>query len=190
MRQQKLSIFLALFTTCLSLSLLIGSGRGQGNRPVSALTPTPRAWLQSPAIVSTAIAKSYSPAPEIEIGPWDYPSGVNPLTGLAYPSDEAMSRRNLIIKISNWPPKVRPQHALSLADLVYEYEAEGGVTRFAALYRNNAPAQVGSVRSARLLDIELISMYAALLAYSGTSSAHPRYLYQRPFPSSYCYLHL
>jgi len=169
MRQQKLSIFLALFVVCLSLSLLTGSGRGQGNRPASAATPTPGTWLQSPAIVSTAIAKSYTAATEIEIGPWDYPSGVNPLTGLAYPSDEAMSRRNLIVKVSNWPPRVRPQHALSLADLVYEYEAEGGVTRFAALYRNNAPTQVGSVRSARLLDIELISMYAALLAYSGTS---------------------
>lgn len=169
MRQQKLSIILGLFAVCLSLSFLTGSGRGQGARLASAATPTPRAWLQSPAIVSTAIAKSYSAAPEIQVGPWEYPSGVNPLTGLAYPSDEAMSRRNLIVKVSNWPPKVRPQHALSLADLVYEYEAEGGVTRFAALYRNNAPAQIGSVRSARLLDIELISMYAALLAYSGTS---------------------
>ena len=169
MRQLKLPFLLGILAACFSLLFLTGNGRGQGNRPTSAATPTPRAWLQSPAIVSTAIAKSYSAAPDFEIGPWDYPTGVNPVTGLAYPSDEAMSRRNLIVKVSNWPPKVRPQHALSLADLVYEYEAEGGVTRFAALYRNHAPGQVGSVRSARLLDIELISMYAALLAYSGTS---------------------
>ncbi len=169
MRQLKLPILLGILAACFVLLFQTGVGRGQGNRPTSAATPTPRAWLQSPAIVSTAIAESYSAASEIEIGPWEYPVGVNPLTGLAYPSDEAVSRRNLIVKISNWPPRVRPQHAISLADLVYEYEAEGGVTRFAALYRNYAPAQVGSVRSARLLDIELISMYAALLAYSGTS---------------------
>ena len=166
MHQERWSIFLGVLAVCLGLPLLTGMSRGQGG---AAATATPRAWLQSPAIVSTAIAKSYTAALDIEIGPWDYPAGVNPLTGLAYPNDEALSRRNLIVKVSNWPPKVRPQHALSLADLVYEYEAEGGVTRFAALYRNNAPEQVGSVRSARLLDIELISMYAALLAYSGTS---------------------
>ncbi len=170
MQRQKWSIFLACLAAVLCLPLLSGMSRGQEGTPASALTtPTARSWLQSPAIVSTAIAKTYSASPDVEIGPWDYPKGVNPLTGLAYPSDEALSRRNLIVKVSNWPPKVRPQHGLSLADLVYEYEAEGGVTRFAALYRNNAPEQVGSIRSARLLDIELISMYAALLAYSGTS---------------------
>ncbi len=170
MRQHKWSIFLGLFVMVIGLPLLTGMSSGQDRRPTPAVaTATPREWLQSPAIISTAIAKTYLAAPDMEVGPWDYPTGVNPLTGLAYPSDEAMSRRNLIVKVSNWPPKVRPQHGLNLADLVYEYEAEGGVTRFAALYRNNAPEQVGSVRSARLLDIELISMYAALLAYSGTS---------------------
>lgn len=78
-------------------------------------------------------------------------------------------RRNLIVKVSNWPPRVRPQHAVNQADLVYEMESEGGVTRFALIFRNNAPAKVGSVRSARLVDMELLNMYAALLAYSGTS---------------------
>ncbi len=163
MRLQNRSRILGFLIVCLSLPLLTGLSQGQGS------APTPNTWLQSPAIISTAIAKTYLAEPDIEVGPWDYPTGVNPLTGLAYPSEEALGRRNLIVKVSNWPPKVRPQHGLNLADLVYEYEAEGGVTRFAALYRNNAPAQVGSVRSARLLDIELISMYAALLAYSGTS---------------------
>jgi hypothetical protein len=86
-----------------------------------------------------------------------------------YPSDEAMSRRNLIVKISNYPPVVRPQSGVNQADVVYEVEAEGGVTRFAAIFRNNAPTHVGSVRSARLPDLELIVMYNALLAYSGTS---------------------
>ncbi|MBL8156793.1 MAG: DUF3048 domain-containing protein, partial [Anaerolineae bacterium] len=53
--------------------------------------------------------------------------------------------------------------------VVWEYETEGGVTRFAAIYRSNAPGKIGSVRSARLIDLELIPMYNALLAYSGTS---------------------
>lgn len=125
--------------------------------------------LRAPAIVATAIADSYQPAYGYPVGPRAYPEGINPLTGLPYPSDTARSRRNLIIKVSNWPPRVRPQHGINAADIVYEYEAEGGVTRFATIYRSQTPQQVGSIRSARLLDIELIRMYAALLAYSGTS---------------------
>ncbi len=80
-----------------------------------------------------------------------------------------MQRRNLIVKISNYPPVVRPQSGVNQADVVFEYEAEGGVTRFAAIFRSSHPDHVGSVRSARLLDLELIPMYQALLAYSGTS---------------------
>jgi hypothetical protein len=88
---------------------------------------------------------------------------------MPYPSDEALARRNLIVKISNYPPVVRPQRGVNSADVVYEYEAEGGVTRFAAIFRSQLPEEVGSIRSARLIDIELVNMYAALLAYSGTS---------------------
>ena len=170
MQRLKYSVLVGLLGVIISLPLLTGLSRGQGSAPTSPTAAAPlHDFLQSPAIISTAIARTYAPSPDTEVGPWDYPTGVNPLTGLAYPSDEALSRRNLIVKVSNWPQKVRPQHGLNQADLVYEYEAEGGVTRFAALFRNNAPGQVGSVRSARLLDIELIRMYAALLAYSGTS---------------------
>ncbi len=126
--------------------------------------------LLAPAIVATAIADDYQPAFAMPIGPRVYPEGINPMTGLPYPNDAARNRRNLIVKVSNWPPRVRPQHGINAADIVYEYEAEGGVTRFAAIYRSKAPEQVGSIRSARLLDIELIRMYSALLAYSGTST--------------------
>ena len=80
-----------------------------------------------------------------------------------------MARRPLIVKISNWPPVVRPQSGLSFADIVFEYEAEGGVTRFAAIFRSRSADHVGSVRSARLIDLELVTMFRALLAYSGSS---------------------
>ena len=103
------------------------------------------------------------------IGPYTYPEGINPMTGLPYPDDETRGRRNLIVKISNFPPIVRPQHGVNQADLVFEYEAEGGVTRFAAIFRTHAPERVGSIRSGRLLDMELVTMYRALLAYSGAS---------------------
>lgn len=176
MRQQSLSIQAraAVIGLCLALLPFTSLGQDQTATPGSS-APSPRASatadlsLKSPRLMRTAVAAIYAPPPSEAIGPRTYPRGINPLTGLPYPSEEAQMRRNLIVKISNWPPKVRPQHAVNQADLVYEYEAEGGVTRFAAVYRNNAPQQVGSLRSARLLDIELLTMYASLLAYSGTS---------------------
>ncbi|MCY4525858.1 MAG: DUF3048 domain-containing protein, partial [Anaerolineaceae bacterium] len=102
-------------------------------------------------------------------GPEQYPLNYNSLTGLPYPDEAAMDRRNLIVKISNFPPIVRPQAGVNQADLVFEVESESGITRFAAIYRSQTPRHVGSVRSARLLDLELMTMYSSFLAYSGTS---------------------
>ena len=144
-------------------------------RPTATTMPLPTATapadnsLKAPRLIQTAVSDFYAPQRSEAVGPISYPSGVNPLTGLPYPNEEARARRNLIVKVSNWPPRVRPQHAINQADLVFEMESEGGVTRFAAIFRSNAPEKVGSVRSARLVDMELLTMYAALLAYSGTS---------------------
>ncbi len=130
--------------------------------PTETFTPT----FTPTATDTPTSTPSPTPTP---IGPFSYPEGINPLTGLPYPDDDAMARRNLIVKISNFPPVVRPQTGVNLSDVVFELEAEGGVTRFAAIFRSNSPDHVGSVRSARLVDLELVTMFNALLAYSGTS---------------------
>jgi hypothetical protein len=145
-----------------------------GPTDTSTPSPTPSATATAtdtatPTATDTPTSTpTFTPSPTPN-GPFLYPDNVNSLTGLEYPSDEARDRRNLIVKISNYPPVVRPQSGVNAADVVYEVEAEGGVTRFAAIFRTNAPERVGSVRSARLIDMELVAMYDALLAYSGTS---------------------
>jgi hypothetical protein len=94
---------------------------------------------------------------------------VNPLTGETVADPNLLNRRPLAIKISNFPSCVRPQSSLSLADLIFEHYAEGGTTRFTAIfYSHNAP-KVGSIRSARLIDLELPAMYQSLFAFSGAS---------------------
>lgn len=94
---------------------------------------------------------------------------VNPLTGLIVDAPTILDRRPIIAKISNAPPLVRPQAGLNDADLVFEHYAEGGLTRFSAIYYGSAPDRVGSIRSARLIDDELMPMFDGLLAYSGAS---------------------
>ncbi|MGQ9908097.1 MAG: DUF3048 domain-containing protein [Candidatus Flexifilum sp.] len=109
----------------------------------------------------------------------------NPLTGLAVPAD-ALTRRPLIVKISNAPAAVRPQTALSLADHVYEHYTEGGLTRFSAIYLTHAPTRIGSIRSARLIDLELLAIYDGLLVYAGASDGVlARLLASDFFPRTY-----
>ncbi|MCL5981422.1 MAG: DUF3048 domain-containing protein [Firmicutes bacterium] len=51
------------------------------------------------------------------------------------------------VVLDNAPP-ARPQHGLSRASVVYEYEVEGRITRYLALF-SSFPSKVGPVRSAR-----------------------------------------
>ncbi len=76
-------------------------------------------------------------------------------------------RRPLAIMIENHT-EARPQSGLSSADIVYEAVAEGGITRFMALYYCNlSDVQVGPVRSARTYFLDWLGEYDALYAHVG-----------------------
>ena len=100
----------------------------------------------------------------------DFPPDVNPLTGEKEASADVLNHIPLLIKVSNSPSIVRPQNGLSAADMVFEHYAEGGVTRFTALFWDQLPRLVGSNRSMRLIDLELPAIYHAFFAYSGSSA--------------------
>lgn len=93
-----------------------------------------------------------------------------PFTGLEAPSEEATPRRVISVKVEN-SPAARPQTNLSLADVVYESVAEGGITRFNALFHSKEPVVVGPVRSARLSDLYIVPQYHALFVFSGASTS-------------------
>ncbi len=115
------------------------------------------------------------------IGPDEYPEGVNPLTGLVVSNPANLDRRPVAVKVSNHPPEVRPQSGLSQADIVYQHEAEGGTTRLTAIFLSNSPTKVGSMRSARLIDLELPMMYRAFFIYSGASEGVLMRIKNSPF---------
>lgn len=77
-------------------------------------------------------------------------------------------RRPLAVMIEN-STDARPQSGISRADVVYEAVAEGGITRFMAMfYCNSLPdIQVGPVRSARTYFLDWVSEYDALYAHVG-----------------------
>lgn len=87
-----------------------------------------------------------------------------PLNGAMYTSVERSAwekRRPLFVMIEN-SPDARPQSGLSRADVVYETVAEGGVTRFGALYYCAAQVQditLAPIRSARTYFVDWASGY-------------------------------
>ena len=75
----------------------------------------------------------------------------------------------LAIMIENHPD-ARPQTGLNEADVVYEAVAEGGITRFLAVYANGRPnVVVGPVRSARHYYVYWAQEYNAIYVHIGAS---------------------
>ncbi len=121
------------------------------------------------------------PLPPDAIGPFDFAPGVNPLTGLEVDDPAVLQRLPLAAKISNAPALVRPQAGISAADLVFEHYVEGHLTRFTAVFWTHTPPRLGSIRSARLIDLEIPAMYGSLLVYSGASDPIRRRIAALPF---------
>jgi hypothetical protein len=96
-----------------------------------------------------------------------------PLNGQLFTQPEKdvwSTRRPLAVMIEN-SVDARPQSGLSSADIVYEAVAEGGVTRFMAMYYCDAALtdnlMVAPVRSARIYFVDLVSEYDALYNHVG-----------------------
>jgi hypothetical protein len=64
-------------------------------------------------------------------------------------------------------PDARPQYGLEQASVIYEAIAEGGITRFLALFGPNDTAKAGPVRSARTYFIDWALEYEAAYAHVG-----------------------
>lgn len=65
---------------------------------------------------------------------------------------------------------VRPQNSLASANVVYEALAEGGITRFLAIYADGTDIKtIGPVRSARHYFVDLAEEYGGIFAHIGGS---------------------
>ncbi len=106
-----------------------------------------------------------------------WPTAECPLNGLRYPPEYRTAwegRRPLGIMIENHPA-ARPQYGLASADVVYEAVAEGGITRFLAVFycdRAMEPVRAGPVRSARTYFLDWISEYGRYPLYAHVGAAY------------------
>lgn len=87
-----------------------------------------------------------------------------PINGKLYSKSERAlweTKRPILAMIEN-TPDARPQSGLSLADVIYEAVAEGGVTRFMGVFYCGAQldnARVAPVRSARIYFVNIAAEY-------------------------------
>jgi hypothetical protein len=93
-----------------------------------------------------------------------------PLTGVEIANTSDATKPVTAIMIEN-SPEARPQSGLKDAEVVYEAIAEGGITRFLALYQQNKPQLIGPVRSVRMYYVDWLARYNASVAHVGGSAA-------------------
>ncbi len=97
-----------------------------------------------------------------------------PLNGEKYSKKQREwweKHRPLGVMIENHE-EARPQSGLSTADVVYEAVAEGGITRFLAIYYCNPAESLGPVRSARTYFLDWISEYGDFPLYAHVGGAN------------------
>ena len=128
-------------------------------------SPVPDTATPRPSATATITATATPSYPLLGYGPANFPSDVDPLTGLKAADPALLNRRPVIVKVENLPRDDRPQWGVSLADIVYEYYTEQGGTRFAAVYYGNDAEIVGPIRSARFFDFNVIRMYKASFVF-------------------------
>jgi hypothetical protein len=91
------------------------------------------------------------------------------LNGALIANEQLVSQAPLAVVIENYPD-ARPQSGLSKADLVYETVAEGGITRFLAVYQTQKAESIGPIRSARTYFAEIADELGAVFAHVGGNS--------------------
>lgn len=116
------------------------------------------------------VKKNPLAAEPLEAGPKPQPlkdPATDPLTGLQVEKAN-LARKPLAIMVEN-SPQARPQSGLDKADLIYEALAEGGITRFMAIFAGGDTGEIGPVRSARPYFIDRSEEYDAVYVHAGGS---------------------
>lgn len=151
--------------------------------PTELPTPTPLPPTLEPTAtpLPTDTPQPTATAAPLVFGPGNYPATINPLTGLAVSDPALLERRPLSVKIQIFPRGQRPPWGVSLADIVYDYYQNNGMTRFHAIFYGQNAEQAGPIRSGRLFDGSIVNMYNSIFAFGGAD----RRIYSQFLSSSF-----
>lgn len=98
---------------------------------------------------------------------------INPLTGVADLTKGKENDRPVAVMINNISVAQKVQTGVNEADIVYETEVEGGITRLMAVYQDISKVkQIGSVRSARYPYVDLALGHDAIYVHCGQDNTY------------------
>lgn len=97
------------------------------------------------------------------------PTAINYLTGEPLEDPALVTRRPVAVMLNDIHVAM-PQHGQSEADMIFEYNVEGGITRMVAFYLDPSKVgTIGSVRSARACFVETVYGMDAIYVHAGGS---------------------
>ena len=97
----------------------------------------------------------------------------NPLTGISELTEDKTDDRPVAIMVNNITTAQPVQAGLNKADIVYETEVEGGITRLLAVYQDVSKAgTIGTIRSARYPYVDLALGHNAIYLHHGQDDTY------------------
>ncbi|MDD2522019.1 MAG: DUF3048 C-terminal domain-containing protein [Anaerolineaceae bacterium] len=145
--------------------------------PVMTLQKSPTALSREAELTQIAINATPTPIPSAT--PWKIatPTSMidatpriiyttNPLTGLQLSESDNLEHTPLLVKILNWPRRVRPFSKINQADIVFEYYTGGQTNQLLALFYSKDAETVGALGPGKLVDARLTRHYQADLVVS------------------------
>lgn len=155
---------------CICLLFCACSSQPQETQPSSTAAPTTQATTTEPTTEpATTAATTVAPTTEPTTAPTTVPAPVypHPLNGSSL--EEPWSGRPTAIVFNNIIDCL-PQHGISQADIVYEYETEGGITRMLGIFDDLSDVgSIGPVRSSRSFFNSTAVAYGAPIIHCGGS---------------------
>lgn len=160
-----------LLAALMALSLLASACGGDENadaETAETTTSTTEAAVTTTTEVETTTSTTESTTTTTEapdLGP------AYPLTGEPIGEGDPANHAAVVIKVSNNDTRARAALlGLDKADIVFEERIEQQATRFASVFHSELPEEVGSVRSGRTSDIDIVSnLNRPVFAYSGAN---------------------
>jgi hypothetical protein len=178
-----------LLLTLVLLAIACSFSPGATPTPTSPPTDAP---LPAATATFTEVPPTATPPPPTETapaptptpgvyGPTGFPADINPLTGMIVDDPALLERRPVAVKVQMFPRGQRPPWGVSQADIVFDYYQNFGLTRFHAIFYGQDAEVVGPIRSARLLDIDLVNMYQSIFAFGSAEQRTYSRLFNKDF---------
>ena len=154
---------ITVFFALLLLAAACGSGEQEAAETTASTTTTTTEAPSTTEAPPTTEAPTTTEVPDI--GP------VYPLTGEPLEDGNSPDHPAVVIKVSNNDATARAAlQGLNEADVVFEERIEQSSTRFASVFHSVLPEEVGSVRSGRTSDVQIVAnLNRPIFAFSGAN---------------------